>query len=202
VLYNDKEPTASLVKENDESFEFNEQARAANAFLALRDAKAPHDKPSRIQRVYYYSFRAPTEAAVKLKPNAFDSGLFEAEPEPGGTKSHNEPRPAYCYLAYASHDCPPAIVTSELLQARVNPHGLPTTVELYFSGGGCGGGEFCSSPFEETLTASIGGGIIHPVAVSFPSKRSLCGAFSSYAVARNNGGTTTGPTVKVVNACK
>jgi hypothetical protein len=135
-----------LVKENDEPYEYEEQSKAANAFLALRYAKSLHEKISRIERVYYYEYEAPSEEVVEEseKANEFDSGLVEARPEerPGHTpKSYGEARPAYCYLAYESHDCPPTITVLPPVNisgatyrpegASVNPHGLLTNIEFY-----------------------------------------------------------------------
>jgi sugar lactone lactonase YvrE len=158
-------PPTTLVRPNDEKFEFEEQTKAAKAFLALREAKGEHEHVSRIKRVYYYSFSAPTEAAAEAVENEFDSGLFEAEPEtdrkqPDGRsrkiKSHNEPRPAYCYLAYHSHRCAPSVVAGNGAY-MVNPFGIATKVEFNVdvkNGSGAG-----------TQTKHLVEGIIHPVLV-------------------------------------
>lgn len=200
-LHNGHEAIAALIRENDEQFELEQQTRAANTFLALRDAKAPHEKMPRIQRVYYYSFNAPTPAETAKKAQAFDSGLEDAPIL----------RPAYCFLAYAGHECPPTVETLSLpstgsgdpLQASVNTHGYSTTVEMIVSGGGCGGGDFCSPPFEETLTLPepVGADVFHPITVSFPQKQSCPGTLRYRAVAHNKGGPAAGATLERVIGC-
>jgi hypothetical protein len=209
LLHTGGEPGAAtrLVKANDEPYEYEQQSKAANTFLELRHATKSGEKIPRIERVYYYTYEAPSEVLVEKNANEFDSGLFEAKPENKG-KSYGEARPAYCYLAYENHDCPPTVKTVPLppedlgaqLEASVNPHGIPTTVEMHFSGGGCGGGDFCGGEFSETLTDTISTVIIHPKAVSF-SKRSCPGSFSYYATAENSGGTAAGAAIKASIGC-
>ncbi len=134
-----------LLRHNDEPYEYEQQSKAANTFLELRRSTKPHEKISRIERVYYYEFEAPSESLIseRGKENEFDSGLFEAKPEvkpEDKPKSHGEARPAYCYLAYENHDCPPTVsALPEMVShnqepdyedASVNPHGIATTVEF------------------------------------------------------------------------
>ncbi len=132
-----------MVKANDEPYEYEQQSKAANTFLKLRHATKPHEKISRVERVYYYEFEAPFEWEIAKNANEFDSGLFEVEPEvkpEDKPKSHGEARPAYCYLAYENHDCPPTVsALPEMVShnqepdyedASVNPHGIATTVEF------------------------------------------------------------------------
>jgi hypothetical protein len=99
---------------------------------------------------------------VAERTNEFDSGLFEAEPEGGGPsheiKSHNEPRPAYCYLAYGSHRCAPSIVEGNGAY-MVNPFGIATTVEFTVEGVENGTGE-------GTQRKRLAEGVIHPVLVA------------------------------------
>jgi hypothetical protein len=192
VELHDSVKSTRLVVTHNEKLEFKRQIEAANAFLTLREAKPPHEKtPSRIERVYYYSYEAPGQEMVKENANAFDSGLVEAQPS-------GEARPAYCYLAYKSHDCPPTVETVQLpnpdgpLEAIVDTHGIPTTVEMLLSGEGCGGGEFCDQPFKEKQTQpEVGGDVIHPLTVSFP-KPGCPGTFKYYAAAHNEVGSSTG----------
>jgi sugar lactone lactonase YvrE len=157
-LYNNAEAERSLVRKGDEEYEFLQQTKAAEGFLALRHTKAPRERISRVQRVYYYSFRAPDEAKAEKEPDSFDSGLFEAMPENASKpKSHNEPRPAYCYLAYPSHRCPPSVVIGNGAY-MVNPFGNATTVEFSVTvENGSGGG---------TQTKRLVEGLIHPVLVA------------------------------------
>jgi sugar lactone lactonase YvrE len=162
-LYNNAEAERSLVRKGDEKYEFLQQTKAAEDFLALRHAKVPHERISRVQRLYYYSFRAPDEAKVEKEPDSFDSGLFEAVPErESKPKSHNEPRPAYCYLAYSSHRCPPSVVIGNGAY-MVNPFGNATTVQFnVMVENGTGGG---------TQTKRLVEGLIHPVLVAPEIKR-------------------------------
>jgi hypothetical protein len=157
LLHTGGDPGTSteLVKSNDEKYEYEQQSKAAQTLLDLHEVRASHEKISRVERVYYYTFGAPSEALVATKPNEFDSGLFESKPE-DKHKSYGEPRPAYCYLAYAGHDCPPtvAILSPERAEAKdpsdvyervsVNPHGVETTVKFLRNGG------------ETTATKTIG----------------------------------------------
>ncbi len=175
-LHNGEEggrPIRTLVKPDDERFEFEEQRKAAETFLALREAKGSHEHISRIKRVYYYSFTAPNEAVVAEHKNAFDSGLYEAEPEPGKSKptSRGEARPAYCYLAYRSRRCPPSVVEGNGAY-MVNPFGIETTVE-----------------FDVTVTNGTGEGVqrkhigkylIHPTVVAPEIKRLSTCEFTVY----------------------
>jgi sugar lactone lactonase YvrE len=168
-------PPTRLVKENDEPYEYEQQSKAANAFLALRYAIAPHEKISRIERVYYYTYGAPAEKIVaeRGRENEFDSGLFEAKPE-GKGKSYGEARPAYCFLAYENHDCPPTVkVLPEIINSpespndedgTVNPHGLNTTLEFINLHVGVLELEKTREIIEETRTVkfTIGGHVIHP----------------------------------------
>lgn len=80
------------------------QIRAATAFLTLRHLVSP-----RIEQMFYYQYRAPSEAesAVAAAEHRlpFDSGMLEAEPEGRGESKKGAARPAYCYLAFAQHVC-------------------------------------------------------------------------------------------------
>jgi hypothetical protein len=113
---------------------------------AAEDLETLHKASARIERIYYYGYRAPTEAkqeaGEKDKQLPFDSGLFEAEPEPGkrDPRSKGEARPAYCILAFADNSCKPVVATlgpeyKEVVNAvgAVNPNGLATKV--YFEEG-------------------------------------------------------------------
>ncbi|HTW42954.1 MAG TPA: LamG-like jellyroll fold domain-containing protein [Solirubrobacteraceae bacterium] len=144
-------PVASVVRENDEPFEYYAQTAAAETFLGLRDTG------SRIHRVYYYSLRAPAESKVQHKPNEFDSGLLEAEPESAKPASHGEPRPAYCYLAYEKHACPPTLVVGNGAY-MVNTFGTSGTVTFNV--------QVEDGTAESPQIKKVGGGIRHPVLVA------------------------------------
>ena len=140
--------------EGSEQHQKVEQEKAATEFLALQRAA-----PLRIQRVYYYSYGAPTESEqekgeaetneVEFKL-PFDSGLVEGEPEEEWKgKSEGAPRPAYCIIVLGGK-CPPAVgvttvaggnegeachSSSECLFAiggMVNPEGSPTTYHFEY----------------------------------------------------------------------
>jgi hypothetical protein len=112
-----------------------------------------------IDRIYYYEYRAPSEAKVHLAPDEFDSGLInETEPAVNGEgKSKGEARPAYCVLvARSPHGgCPPTVTTpvsianmggatggsyavcslkqAEIkLEGTVNPNGGATTYQFEY----------------------------------------------------------------------
>ncbi len=74
------------------------QRRAAEAILEL------HDYSSRLDRIYYYQYREPSEARREStgKPHLFDGGLVEALPEKRSYGDKGERRPAYCILAKCS----------------------------------------------------------------------------------------------------
>ena len=146
----------------------DKQIEAAHRFEKL------HKASSRIERIYYYGYRAPTEAeqlkGEKEKELPFDSGLFEAEPEPsrpeGERKSKDEARPAYCVLAFADHSCAPTVrtifgflnkegkKTGSGINAIVDPNGLAT--KLYFQYGKSGEEGYPHS----TTPESIGAGLV------------------------------------------
>ena len=113
------------------------QRQSALDFETLHEAA-----PSRIDRVYYYSDRAPSESKQQEGEDEtpqkwpFDSGLLEAEPEPSPPenkrKSEGGFRAAYCLLAFKSQRCPaPTVETGNVLPAaetlrltgKVNPNG-------------------------------------------------------------------------------
>jgi hypothetical protein len=95
------------------------QRQAASRFRGLEKR---HDSSARLDRIYYYSYRAPTEKEQEGgevgEALPFDSGLFETKQEPETEKeqrgeapkrirkSLEEARPAYCVLAFASGKCP------------------------------------------------------------------------------------------------
>jgi hypothetical protein len=99
-------------------------------------------RPSRVDRIYYDAYRAPTEGTVlhneaEEEPPPWDSGLLEAEPEGDGrpprAESHGEARPAYCRLAFANHSCIPTVTTlapetGQEIRASIDANGLNTTV--------------------------------------------------------------------------
>jgi sugar lactone lactonase YvrE len=197
-------PPTRLMKENDEPYEYEQQSKAANAFLALRYALAPHEKISRIERVYYYTFEAPTEAKVEENANEFDSGLFEAKPENKG-KSYGEARPAYCFLAYENHDCPPTVVThpedehSGDAAASVNPHGLATSAEFTVS-------FLAFREGKEKLetggsTVSLGPGVIHPRLILGPRISCIGPSYKYNVIATSAGGKGEGKTIEGSSIC-
>lgn len=182
-LYNRFTPTR-LTRQNDELYEYEAQSEAAETFLELRHAGS---QASRIERVYYYSYGAPEEGLAREKPDEFDSGLVEAPRGPHG-KDRGEPRPAYCYLAYGAHRCPPSIV-SEYGEYMVNPFGIETNVEFTVTQH--------PGTAESPQTRHLHAGIIHPVGIA-PKIHSSCEAFTySYVgTARNIAGEATlGPDV-------
>jgi len=170
------------------------QEEAAKAFLTLREAQPAHGI-SRIERVYYYNYEAPGEMEVTENPNAFDSGLVEAEPEPGGTgKDHGEPRPTYCYLAYKSHRCPPKVVTLGNRSAEVNTYGDggELSYEWAYQGSVEGGG-----PIKGPL---IGFGVFRPQLIT--GQFVICLPYRYRAVVKNiSGETATGQWVDVNTVC-
>jgi hypothetical protein len=94
----------------------------------------------RIELVNYYMYHSPepsTEHPHPEEEKVFDSGLLNEK---------GEPRPAYCVLAYVSHQCPtlpPTVITGKsfdsvgnspvTLDGEVNPNGGATT--YYFEYG-------------------------------------------------------------------
>lgn len=104
-----------------------EQRAAAESFLELHKV-SPH-----IERIYYYQYRAPSEAAQKEGEEheedlEFDSALFEAYPG-GGTKDHAEAREAYCVIAFADKSCKPTVETAHgYHEGLVNPNGRSTRI--------------------------------------------------------------------------
>jgi sugar lactone lactonase YvrE len=184
-----------LVKKSDELYEYEQQSKAAETILGFRHTTAPHEKVSPIERVYYFGYEAPSEEKVEKNGNEFDTGLVEVKPENKG-KSLGEERPAYCVLAYASHDCPPTIAGTfyekEDVRALVNPHGLATTVEFPVE-------EFSESLLETISKPKIASGVIHPQLVSGGRFYSCSGHFKFHAVATSSGGSTKGPTVEAKN---
>jgi tripartite motif-containing protein 71 len=176
------------------------QRRAASDLLRLSNAS------SRIEKVYYYEYRAPSEAEVekftKDEEFPFDSGLFEAKPEPdksnGKVTSKGEARPVYCYLAFASHSCAPTVVTVPVAtglgeQALVTPNGRATRVYFQRSPQGGMAGEY-------TVTGkpqAIGVGLA-PVEVGVQLG---CGPFHFRAIAINASRTTRGNDEEDPNGC-
>ncbi len=189
-----------LVQEGDEPYEIEEQGKAAEWFLKLRAAKGSHQRSAKIERIYYYGFEAPSEERVAENANEFDSGLFEATPK-GKGKSHGEERPAYCYLAYASHDCPPSVTTLSPGQgigdksqerAGVNPHGLPTTIEFLDDGGG---------KMEVVASKEIKAyRTFHPIVVG-GAEFGPCGGVPYRAIVANAGGSAEGATWNELIPC-
>ncbi len=133
----------ALLEPNDEPLSVVRQTQAADEFLRLGNAAAPHER-SHIGRVYYYSYREPSEQRVvekeehKPPEEEFDSGMVE---EGAGTPSHGlsgfdgDPRPAYCVLNYATHICPPEIETTPPAgnsdaEAVAKVYGQAATVEF------------------------------------------------------------------------
>jgi len=119
----------------------------------------------------------------------FDSGLVEAEPEPNGSgKSYGEARPAYCFLAYASHQCPPTVATLPENDARVDTHGLET--QLTF--------EWRISSGEEPhfITKTLRSGVIRPQVVPAESGFPTCVEYHYHAIAKNTGGKAEGAEAK------
>ena len=197
-------PPTRLLRQNDEPYDYEQQSKAANAFLALRYATFPHEKISRIERVYYYTYEAPTETEAQQNPNTFDSGLVEAISENKG-KSYGEVRPAYCYLAYKNHDCPPTVKTlpqvagDTATQATVNPHGLSASVEITINSLlPIDGSEL--EPRTETTTLSLGPGVLHPATIH--GGDSSCDNLYNYrAEATSAGGTDEGSTLEGNSFC-
>jgi hypothetical protein len=156
-----------LVEPNDEQWEFTEQEKAAEAFLNLRTTGP------RVKRVFYYTYGAPTEE--EAEHDEFDSGLFEAPPENKG-KSFGEARPAYCYLAYEHHDCPPTVkMLSGEGTAQVDAHGLATHVKLVATGEGAGSSE-------QTIPAYV----IRPTVIK--ETKGHCEPWTLQVIAKNEGG--------------
>jgi sugar lactone lactonase YvrE len=151
---------------------------AAEDFLRLHSVAQ-----QQIERVYYYQYKAPTEAEnQRAKGHAFDSALLNKK---------NEPRPAYCVLAFDSSTCPPAVKTGPSLKTigglttinnenactmkdvkvtlsgTLNPNGSPTT--YYFEYGQTPTKYEHSTP---TFSAGEGHGV---VAVSAPAELETIG---------------------------
>ncbi len=201
-LHDGGKPTR-LVKEKDERYEYEQQTKAAEAFVGLRRTTALREKISPIERVYYYYYEAPSEETVETNANEFDSGLVEAKPENKG-KSRGEERPAYCYLAYKNHDCPPTVTTLPAVTvkvkegtialegASVNSHGLLTTVDFY--------DQELGETYKASSSTIEAGKAIHPVTVTGEEIGS-CPRFSYYAVASNAGGMAEGKPVDEFTEC-
>ena len=178
--------------------DFALQTAAANAFLGLHSTLGQGEKISRIDRVYYYSYEAPTEVEIERnkanRRETFDSGLIESAPE-NKHRSYGEVRPAYCVLAYASHDCPPTVlatfppVVNGEMSGLVNPHGLETTVTFEVDG-------------SDEATKTIGPGVIHPVVVSGGKFGGGCSVYAYRVTATNAGGSATGSTVEINPECE
>ncbi len=180
-----------------EANEFNLQTEAANAFTSLRYAKPIHGNSiPRIERVYYYEYEAPREATLKIEPNAFDSGLVEAEPEPGGEgKSYGEVRPVYCFLAYESHRCPPTVVTLSERSAKVDTHGIEAEVSFEW--------ELTGSNEIHTVNAQArGADVFRPQVIPANSVFARCTSYRYRAMVKNHfGETATGQYINVSQIC-
>jgi sugar lactone lactonase YvrE len=77
---------------------------------AAKEFEDLHKVSSRIERIYYYSYGAPSQKEQKegedQKPKElpFDSGLVS---------NVGEARPAYCVLLFSTHECPAPTVVAE-----------------------------------------------------------------------------------------
>ena len=174
--------------------EYTRQEAAAEAFLTLHEATPSKGRISRIERVYYYNYSAPSEAKVKENANAFDSGLVEAEPEVDGEgKSHGEPRPAYCYLAYESHRCPPTVVTLAGRSAQANSYGVSAEASFEW--------EFLKSREVNTVKVqSIGSDVFRSQLISV--EFIACAPYRYRAIVKNSyGETATGSWIEVNTYC-
>jgi Concanavalin A-like lectin/glucanases superfamily len=164
---------------------------------AAEDFKSLHSVSTRIERIYYYGYRAPTEAeqqkGEKEKVLPFDSGLLEAEPNPGMSepKSKGEARSAYCALAFADGSCKPSLKiiheervgTSFGVNAEVDPDGRETEAYLDYHED--------EAPFEEIEKISVGHGVgFAPAPLRAPCRD---GFIQFRIVARNASGTVEGP---------
>jgi sugar lactone lactonase YvrE len=195
---------------NSEPLSFAVQTAAAEAFLDLHSALIPGEKVSRVERIYYYHYQAPREVTVMEREEekgkqTFDSGLIEAKPENKG-ESRGDVRPAYCVIAYSSHKCPPEVLKTEpefrkvgppeheydelYVVPLINPHGLATTVEVRLGGGG-------------VFTTQIAPGVIHPIRAPVQiGPVGPCDLYSYHAVAKNEGGETSGKTLEEGEHCE
>ena len=167
------------------------QTKAAEDFLHL------YRVSSKIERVYYYQYRAPTEKEQEewekgiTKHAPFDSGLVEAEPEPSKPthKSKGEARWAYCVLMFNDGSCQPTVtdLSGLYISAIVTPNGMSTTV-LFELGPQFGvEGDYTTS---EGTPQSIGDGL-QPIELSTMHANN-CGPLHFRAVATNASGTTYG----------
>ena len=120
------------------------QQSAALEFLNL------HNASNRIDRVYYYSYKQPTERQREPREqnlHHFDSGLLEAENEKLSYDNMGRARPAYCVLVSEHAYCPPTVRTEEpitpgigcdepecptTVSGSVNPNGSPTTYDFEY----------------------------------------------------------------------
>jgi hypothetical protein len=175
---------------------------------AAEDFEKLHEVSTRIERIYYYGYRAPTEQkqeqgehekpVVKLP---FDSSLFEAEPE-GKGKSKGEARAAYCVLAFADHSCEPTVVDGPGASAVVDPNGRATTVHFdwhYTVLHEEASGELQEiDEHGETTPVSIGSGLFGEVV---PALVPRCAPTFYRGVASNNDGTTEGTEVELPLDC-
>ena len=171
---------------------------------SAEDFEHLHEISTRIGRIYYYGYRAPTEEeqadgeASKRLP--FDSGLMEAEPGPHG-KSKGEARPAYCILVFADHSCKPTVETlvrgDEGVEswevARVTPNGLATTIHFETGHEGEPYNSFFMSHSEP-----VGHGLLP---VLFGGDDTPCGLYHFRAVASNAAGTAYGKDEKWDEGC-
>ncbi len=122
-MQNNKTATELDNPKNSRAINRKDQRKAALGFLHL------HDAAKHIERLYYYSYRQPSERArtQRAKPHLFDSGLIEAENEAGVhfqheteaklDESHGQARPAYCVLVYKASDCGPTAETGPSITA-------------------------------------------------------------------------------------
>jgi sugar lactone lactonase YvrE len=200
-LQNNKSRTHLDDPEKSKTENRKDQRKAAFNFLHL------HEASKHIERLYYYSYRQPTESerAKKKKPHLFDSGLVEAEhenevhfgsrKEAKLDKSNGMERPAYCVLAYTKHICAPTVMTgphasggsgtcsiheeaSATVTGRLDPNGQPT--RYWFEAGGW-----------RTLVRSAGSGY-GVEKVSARVEVAGCGTESFRLVAESPGGKVTG----------
>lgn len=174
------------------------ETKSAEDFLGL------HMVSPKIERVYYYQYRAPTEKEQEewekgiTKHAPFDSGLLEAEPEPGKTthKSNGEVRWTYCVLMFKNESCQPTItaLSGSHPASSVTPNGMAT--EVYFETGpqyGPAGDYTTKGPSQ-----SIGAGL-QPIEVPLPTPG--CGPYHFRVVATNASGTTDGPDQEYASIC-
>jgi hypothetical protein len=171
------------------------QRLAAEDFLRLSSVE-------RVELVDYYMYHSPaptTEHPHPEKEPVFDSALLDEK---------GNPRPAYCVLAYESHECPkpPTVITGPVhpltknclgegntleLTGETNPNGLSTT--YYFEYAEKEGEGF---PFK-TPTQSAGSGTT-PIkvnsTVSVKDPALLCWEIVYRLVGVNTAGTSFGET--------